>query len=139
MSFQSNPLVAIAWILLGVILLGFYNGLLLLDDKTPEDDPKNKEIESEWHFLGAAIFLYLAATAWIFFGVKYIFFSLSSFWLIFSGIVHNVGLSKPIFYVGATAKTDKLIRKYFSKNPEMVSAILKVGFFIFSLLIIFLS
>jgi hypothetical protein len=38
-------MIGIIWVLIGVILLGFYNGLLLADDKLPELDPKNKSLE----------------------------------------------------------------------------------------------
>lgn len=129
----------VIWILLGVVLLGFYNGQLLLDDKTPEDDPKNKNIEANWHFVGACIFLYLSITAWYVWGLEYIPFALSSFWVIFAAIVHKVGLNKPFFFVGTTAKTDKLIRWLFPKNPEMGCAILKITTLILSVLaVIFL-
>ncbi len=132
-------MLGIIWILTGVVLLGFYNGQLLLDDKTPEDDPKNKDIEKSWHFLGACIFLYLTITAWYVWGWEYIPFALSSFWTIFAAIVHKVGLNKPPFFVGTTAKTDKLIRRFFPENPEKGSAILKITTLILSLLaIIFL-
>lgn len=126
------------WILVGVVLLGFYSGLLLLDDKTPENDPSNKEIERDWHFVGAAIFCYLAITAWIAWGVGYAPLTLSSFWLIYAGIVHKVGLKKPFFFVGTTAKTDILLRKIFKKNPETGSAILKILVFILSGILLFL-
>ena len=126
----------IIWILLGVVLLGFYNGLLLLDDKTPEDDPKNKEIQNKWHFVGASIFLYLGATAWYVWGIQYIPFTLASFWMIFGGIVHRIGLNKPFFYVGTTAKTDILLRKVFSKDPELGSEILKTIAMVLSIALI---
>ncbi len=128
----------IIWILLGVILLGLYNGLLLLDDKTSEDDPKNNKIEKDWHLVGSLIFLYLSAIAWNVWGWEYIPFTLSSFWLIFAAIVHKVALNKSIFFVGTTAKTDKLIRKYFPNNPEKGAKILKCSAFILSLVFVFL-
>jgi hypothetical protein len=129
----------IFWILIGVILLGFYNAQLLLDDKTPEDDPKNKNIEDSWHFIGACIFIYLAITAWYIWGIEYVPFVLSSFWVIFAAIVHKIALNKPPFFVGTTAKTDKLIRRFFPKNPEKGSMIVKVMALILSVLaVIFL-
>ena len=130
-------MIGIFWILFGVIALGFYNGLLLLDDKTPENDPKNKEIEDKWHIVGAIIFLYISATAWYFWGLSYVPFALSCFWSLFAGIVHRVGLNKPFFFVGTTAKTDILLRKLFPKNPETGSAILKCSVLILSLIILF--
>ena len=107
----------VIWILIGATLMGLYNGLLLLDDKTLETDPKNKEIEESWHFVGATIFIYLTVTAWVFWGIEYIPFALSSFWVLFAGIVHKVGLKRPFFFVGTTAKTDILLIKLFPKNP----------------------
>lgn len=136
MNLLSNPLVAISWVLLGVILMGFYNALLLVDNKTNENDPKNIEIKNQWHFVGGAIFIYLSLSSWIFFGWEYVLFSLASFWLIFAGIVHDTGLEKPFFYVGTTAKTDRLIRYFFPRKPELASAILKIVFMIISILII---
>lgn len=131
-------MLGIIWILLGVVLLGFYNGQLLLDDKTSEDDPKNKQIELKWHLIGACIFIYLSATTCYLWSWKYVPFSISSFWVIFAAIVHKIGLNKPFFFVGTTAKTDKLIRRFFPKNPEKASAILKITSLILSLLSIIL-
>jgi len=132
-------MIPIIWILLGVILLGYYNGLLLLDNNTPEDDAKNKQIKNLWHLVGAIIFLYLSGTAWFIWGIKYVPFALSSFWGVYASIVQKIGLNKSPFFVGTTAKTDLLIRKIFSKNPELGSGILKsISLIISVLLIIFL-
>lgn len=126
----------IIWILIGVILLGIYNGFLLKDDKTPEDDPKNKEIETEWHVVGAIIFCYITATACLFWGIQYVLFSLSLFWTLYAGLVHMIGLKKPFFYVGTTASTDKLIRSIFPKKPELGSALTKTIVLLLSILLI---
>lgn len=126
----------IIWVLLGVVLLGFYNGLLLKDDKLSEDDPQNKKIESYWHFVGSLIFIYLALTTWYVWDIKYIPLTLSSFWCLFGGIVHKVGLNKPFFFVGTTAKTDKLLRKVFPKNPELLSGIVKIATLVISILFV---
>lgn len=129
-------MIGIIWCLVGVVLLAFYNALLVLDDKTPENDLINKEIETEWHVVGAAIFCYIAITAWMIWGVEYIPFVLSAFWLIYGGIVHVIGLKKPFFFVGTTAKTDIVIRKIFPKNPENGSAFLKCLVMILSVLLL---
>ena len=126
------------WILAGVILLGAYNALLLLDDKTPESDASNSDLEKKWHAIGACIFVYIAATAWIFFGWQYAPFALSCFWCIFAGIVHVIALNKPFFFVGTTAKTDKLLRKLSPNKTELVSAILKLSCLILSTILLFL-
>ena len=131
-------MIGVIWILIGSVLLGLYNGLLLLDDKTPEDDPNNSQIQDDWHLVGAFIFMYLSITAWYVWGIEYIPFTLSTFWLVFAGIVHRIGLNKPIFYVGTTAKTDKLIRKYFPTNPEKGAFILKVSAMVISILLLIL-
>ena len=125
------------WTLIGAILLGFYNGLLLLDDKISESDPRNSKIEDEWHATGTAIFIYLAVTSGIFYGWEYIPFTLACFWSIFAGIVHKIGLDRPFFFVGTTAKTDKLLRKIAPKKPELVSTILKLGLLTGSIILIF--
>lgn len=120
-----------------VISLGLYNGFLLLDDKTDENNPINKSLEKKWHFVGAYLFLSLSMT--IYFFTKewtYILFVLSSFWLIFGGIVHKIGLNKPFFYVGTTASTDRLLRYISPKNPEKLSFILKLLTFIFSIILL---
>jgi len=131
-------MIPIVWILISVILLGFYNGLLLKDDKLSENDPQNKKIELYWHFVGSLIFIYISLTTWYVWDIKYIPLTLSSFWGIFGGIVHKIGLNKPFFFVGTTAKTDKLIRKLFPKNPELLSGILKITLILLSILIIVL-
>lgn len=131
-------MIGITWTLLGAWLLGIYNALLIKDDKLPESDPKNKQLESDWHAIGACIFVYLTITAWIFFGAKYILFSLSCFWTLFAGTVHTMGLDKPFFFVGTTAKTDQLLRKLSPNKPELVSAILKLVTLGASLFLIFL-
>lgn len=129
-------MIGILWILVGVTLLGLYNGLLLLDDKTPEDDPKNTKIQKDWHLVGGLVFSYLALTAWYIWDWTYILFTIASFWLIFAAIVHKVGLNKPPFFVGTTAETDKLIRKLFPENPERGALIVKSTALILSILII---
>lgn len=127
---------AIIWTLIGAILLGFYNGLLLQDDKMPESDPLNTSVEDKWHIIGAILFIYLAATGWNMYGIVYVPFILSSFWLVFAGIVHKIALKKGVFYVGTQAFTDKIIRKISNKKPELVSAILKSTAFIGSLILL---
>lgn len=129
-------IVGIIWTLIGAILLGFYNGLLLQDDKTQENDPLNTSIEDKWHIVGAILFIYLAATGWNMYGIVYVPFILSSFWLIYAGIVHKIALKKGVFYVGTKAFTDRFLRKISSKNPELVSAILKLIAFIGSLILL---
>lgn len=129
-------MIGIFWILIGVILLGFYNGLLLLDDKTPEDDPKNIKIQKGWHLIGGLVFLYLGLTAWYVWNWTYVPFTIASFWMIFATIVHKIGLNKPAFFVGTTAETDKLIRKLFPENPERGALILKSSALILSILVI---
>lgn len=131
-------IVGILWVLIGVITLGYYNALLILDDRTPESDPNNLKIKKKWHIAGSIIFCYLAATAWYIWGWKYIPFTLSCFWMIFAGIVHEVALNKSFFFVGTTAKTDRIIRWISPNNPEKVSAIMKSLALIVSTLLIFL-
>ena len=127
-------MIPIFWGFIGVILLGLYNGLLLLDDKTSESDPLNTSIETRWHIVGAMIFIYISCTAWLVWGIEYVPFILSLFWSLYAGIVHKIGLKKPFFYVGLTAKTDKILRKFFPKNPELGSGILKILILILSLI-----
>lgn len=129
----------IIWVLLGVCLLGFYNGLLLKDDKTPEESEENKKLENQWHLVGALVFIYLGITTYMMWGWEYIPLTLSSFWLIFGGIVHKIGLNKPFFFVGTSAKTDRLLRRFFPTNTEKKSAILKSVCFILSVLLIILK
>jgi hypothetical protein len=130
-------MIGIIWTLLAVILVGLYNGLLLADDKLPESDPTNPSLEKKWHFVGAALFCFLAGTAWWFWGIRYVPFVLSAFWVLFGGIVHIVGLRRPFFFVGTTALTDRILRKVSAKSPETVSAILKSLALIGSIFIIF--
>jgi hypothetical protein len=130
---------AVLWVLLGVTILGLYNGLMLLDDKTDENSEKNSQLETDWHIVGAALFLYLALTFWYTIGIQYALLAISGFWILFAGIVHKVGLNKPFFFVGTTAKTDKLLRKWFPKNPYKASAILKISLFIATLIIIIIK
>ena len=127
---------SLIWIIIGVTILGFYNGLMLLDDKTSETDLSNKSIENKWHFVGVALFLYLSITTSIIWGWVYIPFTLSLFWGLFGGIVHKIGLKKSFFFVGNTAKTDILIRKLFKNNPELWSAILKILVMVLSIFLI---
>jgi len=126
----------ISWLVIGVGLIGFYNAFLLKDDKTPESDPNNKNLEKKWHFFGATLFIYISLTFWYIGNIEYVPLSLSLFWLLFGGIVHKVGLNKPFFFVGTTATTDKIIRKLSKNNFEKLSAIFKIGFLILSLLLV---
>jgi hypothetical protein len=127
------------WFLLGVVLLGFYNALLIKDDKTPENSPDNTKIEKDWHRIGASLFAYLTITFWIHsYDFRFVLFGVSAFWFLFAGIVHMVGLKKDFFYVGETAYTDKLFRKVFPNNPILASKILKTALFVVSALLFLL-
>lgn len=126
------------WILIIVILLGFYNGYLLLDDKTKEQTNIDKNIEKKWHFVGALLFLYISFISGYSLGWKYIPFTLLSFSVIFSGIVHIIGMKKSFFYVGTFSETDKLTRKIFKKNPELWSGLIKVILLTTSIVLIFI-
>lgn len=131
-------MIAIAWILIGAVLLGIYNALLIKDGRLPLDDPKKLTIEGDWHYIGGAIFAYLSATAYSIWGWKYIPFALSCFWAIFAGLVHTIALDKPFFFVGTTAKTDKLLQKWFPNKAETASGVLKISMLVVSILLIFL-
>jgi fatty acid desaturase len=126
------------WVLIGVVLLGLYNALLIKDARIPDGTPENDKVSAEWHEVGAGLFLYLAFTAFFAFGAKFIPLSLSAFWAIFAGIVHKVGLNKPFFFVGTTAKTDKLLQKWFPNKAEKASAILKISMLVVSIALIIL-
>jgi hypothetical protein len=127
-------MLAILWILIGVVLLALYNSYLLLDNKT--GTPENLKIKDRWHFIGATLFLYISLSASYFFGLKYLLFSLSLFYIIFAGIVHKVALNKPFFFVGTTAKTDILFRRLFPHNTELMSMIIKSSILIISMLLL---
>lgn len=129
---------SILWVILGVVILGYYNALLLLDDRTPNSDPNNLKIKNNWHAVGASLFLYLAGTAWYMFGWKYAPFSLSCFWTLYAGIVNEIALKKSFFFVGTTAKTDRIIRWISPKRTEEASAIMKISALLGSILLIFL-
>ena len=131
-------MIGILWILIGVIILGYYNGLLILDGNIPESDPKYLTIKDDWHIVGSILFIYISLTAWYIWGADYVPLSLSLFWSLFAGIVNMVGLNKGFFFVGTTAKTDVLLRKLFPKNPEIGSAILKSIVLVLSILLIFI-
>ncbi len=131
-------ILAIAWVLIGTILLGAYNAFLIKDGRLPIGDADKPLIEDDWHYIGAGLILYLAATAYVVWGIQYVPFVLSSFWAIFAGIVHTIALKKPFFFVGTTAKTDKLLQKWFPNNAEKASAILKISMLVVSIILIFL-
>ena len=131
-------MVAALWILLGVIIIGAYNAYMLLDDKTQEYTSEDHRLERIWHKIGSVLFTYVAVTAWIVLGWKYIFFCFASFLLVFGGIVAIIGMKKSFFYVGTFAQTDKVFRKMFPKNTETWNAIVKIVIWILSIIIIFL-
>lgn len=112
----------IMWmVLIFAILFGLYNSFLILDKKT--NDPK---YSNYWHSVGGLIFIYISIICFIYFGFWAAISSLMLFWVIFGGIVHILGLKKPFFYVGTTAKTDILFRKVFKKNTEFWSGLIKL-------------
>jgi len=136
---MTTIILGIIFTLIGVILLGFYNALLLKEGRTLPDSPDISKISKQWHMVGAAIFLYISIAVGYSFGWKFIPFSLSCFLAIFAGIVHKLGLGKSFFFVGTTAKTDQLLQKWFPNNAEKGSAILKISMLVVSIaLIIFL-
>lgn len=115
---------------------GLYGGLLLLDDKLPEDHVKNKRIEIYWHFVGALVFGIFAYTFYRFLGWRYVPLCFALAWLLFGGIVHVVGLRLDFFYVGTTAVTDRMQRWLASLlrlSSTTLSAFLKISFLILSI------
>ena len=72
----------ISWLVLGVVLIGLYNAYLLKDDKTPESDPINKDLEKKWHFIGATLFIYISLTFYYIGNIFYVPLTLSLFWLL---------------------------------------------------------
>lgn len=125
---------AILWVLVGVIFLALYNSFLLIDAWTSDINPDNKLIKDYWHSLGAVIMIYLSTTAWYLFGFKYFVFMMTNFWVLFGGIVHVFALNRPFFYVGTTAKTDKIFRKVFPKNTMFYSGLIKSILYLASLI-----
>ena len=128
-------IVYIGWVILGVVILGFYNGYMLLDDKTQEQTDLDKDIEAKWHLMGAIFTMYLALSAWYILGLKYVPLVFSSFWLWFAGIVHIIGMKKSFFYVGTFAWSDRMLRRMF-KKPEVWVGIIKIIAFISSIILI---
>lgn len=127
------------WIIVGVIILGLYNSFMILDNKTPENDINNKIIKKKWHFCGALLFIYIAITISFVWGIIYIPLVLSTFWMLFAGIVHKIGLKKPFFYIGETAETDVLIKKVFKKKAEFIIIVLKILSLIGSIILVYLK
>jgi hypothetical protein len=128
-------MLAIFWLLLGAILLGLYNGLLILDARTDDNLPQNAKINKAWHMVGLVIMIYLTITSYFIWGPAYILFSWAVFWEIFAGIVHVIGLKKPFFFVGTTVWSDKQIRKYFPEKYELASGVMKTTFLIISIIV----
>ena len=134
---------AIFWILVASLLLALYNAFLIMDGNFPANSPEpfltiKKKIKKAWHITGGIIMLFITITACSIWGIKYAPLCFSVFWLLFAGIVHKVGLMKSFFYVGTTAYSDNLLRKYFPNNPERASAVLKISVTLISLLIVFI-
>jgi hypothetical protein len=128
-------MLAIFWLLVGAVLLGLYNALLLKDARTDDNLPENAKVNKLWHLVGFGIMIYLTITSYFIWGVGYILFSWAVFWELFAGIVHTIGLNKPFFYVGTTDWSDQQIRKYFPEKSELASGIMKTTFLVISIIV----
>lgn len=114
--------------LLAPILMGAYCTLLILDDRTPEDDTvANRRLEFLWHLVGGVIFAYFAYLYASKYGWHTIAYTLANFWLIFAGIVHKWALRKPVFYVGTVAVTDRAIRRVHGITVSLMDRIKFIG------------
>jgi hypothetical protein len=129
-------MIGIIWVLFGVVILAYYNALLIIDNNIPDTNSENIKIKERWHFVGAILFIFISITSWYNWGFWYAPLTLSCFWALFGGIVHKVALNRPFFFVGTTAKTDRVLRKIFPNNPQKASAIIKISVLILSIIAI---
>lgn len=118
---KNNINMVLILILIFAILFGIYNSFHILDKKT-----NNPKYNNYWHIAGSLIFVYVSIISFVSLGFWGVISSLMIFWVIFGGIVHILGLKKPFFYVGVTAKTDIFFRKIFKKNTEFWSGLIKL-------------
>lgn len=132
----------IIYFVLLVAALGWYNALLVKDDRMNEDDPRNANLEVQWHIAGGIVFFLIAWGAWKELGWPWAIFVLALFWLLFAGIVHITALGKSFFFVGTTALSDKIINwinnTFKIGHAEKVAMILKTVTIIVSIILLIL-
>lgn len=131
-------------IVTGVLALIAQSVYFLKDSTTPATSPLDKPIKIKWHIAGGVIHAWMYYTIADNYGHHWGFLMASLTWLLFDGAVNTYALHKEFFYIGTTALLDrgqraltawinKLTGTYFI-DPRSLSAVLKIGFVIFSLI-----
>ena len=124
----------LATIIIFILAFGFRNGYQFKEDNSTGEQAL--KYNSYWHTWQAVIQLDFAALVFISSDYDYtiVLVFISAFWLFFDGIV-NYYLNKGFFYLGKTAFIDKTLRKIFKDRYITYSAIIKLLFFISSVLL----
>lgn len=97
------------------------------------------DYKKKWHiWQGARQLLFISFAGVYLMSWKFVFLGMAIFWILHDGILNKVGLNKPFFFVGTTARIDIMMRRvasWMSMDILIFSMILKlialIGFGIF--------
>lgn len=128
----------------GVLALIAQSVYFLKDDRTANTDPADKPIKFKWHVAGGIIHIWMYYIMADNYGYHWGLLMSSLTWLLFDGAVNTYAIRKEFFYIGFTALIDrgqrgvtdwinKLTGTYFI-DPRSLSAILKIGFALYSII-----
>ena len=124
-------------ILIGLFALIAQMVYFIKDDRTENNDPKNKGFNLRWHMAGGLIHLWMYCVIYSLYGIRWACFAASLTWLLFDGCVNSFALNREFFYIGKTAIIDKAQQwagKISGIDPRAISASLKLLFFFGSII-----
>jgi len=133
------PLIDIITGLFALIMQMIY---FIKDDRTNNNDPKNKGFNLRWHIAGGILHVWMYYIIHKLYGVEWGLLMAASTWLLFDGFINSYALKKEFWYIGATALIDKFqqwVGKITGVDPRGVSAFLKLSFFIGSITSLYLK
>lgn len=119
---------AILIVLTGVFALIAQGVYFILDDRTPNTDPKDKPYKKYWHAAGGLIHAWMYYVMADNYGLPWGLIMACMTWSLFDGFINWI-LNRGFFYVGTTAIIDKVqqwLAKLLHIDVELLSAILKL-------------
>jgi hypothetical protein len=112
----------------------------LKDDRSVNETETDLRIKKIWHLANLGLNIWCSVLLGRCFGWQWVPVTSSTIWVFFDGSVNRWVLNKEWFYIGTTAQVDIAQRKLaniFHLDPIVMSAILKIMFFVTSIVFAF--
>lgn len=101
---------------------------------------KNQEYSRKWHYWKGLNQLIFFAVVFLFASWKITLVCMAFYWISFDAFFNKIILKRNFFFIGTTSAIDKFLQKISTKlhiSPNLVSAILKIGFLLSSIILLF--